>query len=424
MSFLLDGHRVETARVHVPARGPWFADVVLEGAPDVAGRVTLQLGRLRLSGTVDSAHAGVYARERRVRIVGGGGGWATLVGARAYHNDTGVRARTVVDDVAAAAGETLGSFHPEAERVGTDYVRQGGPASRVLEDVVGAATWWIDYDGQTHVGERAASAVPAESYEILDFDPRNRVLELGVDDAGAVTVGSVLSGRLDEAQTVRELCIQLDAGALHVRAWTGGDGHSGRLQRAFGALVRRETDSRLFGRWRYRAIEMDGDRVVLQALSGAAGLPDILPVSMWPGVAGAHAELVSGAEVLVEFVEGDRTQPIVTHFAGRDGAGWEPVELVLAASSLLHLTAQEIRLGEPDGGALDAVALASAVNSRLDDIALALDSLCGATPTANDGGATLQTAVKGVWGGAVPGGSPTPAANVGSATVRIDPRPE
>jgi hypothetical protein len=70
-------------------------------------------------------------------------------------------------------------------------------------------------------------------------------------------------------------------------------------------------------------------RVNLQAVRKAAGLPDVLPVAQWPGLAGSHAELAQGAEVLVEFIEGDRTMPIVTRYVGKDGPGFVPVSVSL-----------------------------------------------------------------------------------------------
>src|SRR5690606_23653254 len=123
-----------------------------------------------------------------------------------------------------------------------------------------------------------------------------------------------------------------------VKAWAGGNESArGRLEDALRSIVRRSTDDRLFGAWRYRVVRMRGDRVELQAVRRDAGLPDVLPVSMWPGLAGAHAELTGGAEVLVQFIEGDRTMPIVTHFAGKDGAGWAPANVTLDASTLIKL---------------------------------------------------------------------------------------
>jgi len=90
-------------------------------------------------------------------------------------------------------------------------------------------------------------------------------------------------------------------------------------------------------KYRYRVVKMSGDRVDLQAVSKDAGLPDTLPVSIWPGVAGASANLTPGAIVLVEFIEGDCTMPIVTHFEAEGGAGFRPVHCFLDASERVFL---------------------------------------------------------------------------------------
>ena len=86
---------------------------------------------------------------------------------------------------------------------------------------------------------------------------------------------------------------------------------------------------------RFRVIRMHtGDqRVELQAVRKTLGFPDILPISMAPGMAGLTAKLTPGCEVLVSFVDGDPAQPLITHFAAPDAAGWLPVEVVLDASS-------------------------------------------------------------------------------------------
>jgi len=148
---------------------------------------------------------------------------------------------------------------------------------------------------------------------------------------------------------------------------------------------------------------MSADRVELQAVSTAAGNPDVLPVSMKPGVAGAHAKLTGGGVVLVEFIEGDRTLPIVSAFAGRDEEGSVPEELDFEASTVL-------RLG--DSAATDFVALAPSVDSQLDTINNALDAFAAAASVANDGGAAIQTAFKTAWG------TPKPASDVGASKVK------
>jgi hypothetical protein len=324
--------------VHVPATGPWWADVDFVEEPTLsAGPITLALGALELVGTVDPRAGGTFGLQRRMRLVAGGGGWATLLVAKAWHNDAGIRARTIAEDAARLAGETLGGFAPVSERIGVDYVRQAGPASRVLEDVIGGAEWWVDYDGVTQVGARAASPAAAGAYELVEYNPRTRLAVLAMDDLGAVGIGTVLSERLDELQTVRELVVDVTPEEVRVRVWCG-DSRSSRMAGIFRSLVDRATDGKLHGLWRYRVVRMaggegDNTRVELQAMSRAAGLPDVLPISVMPGLPGCYAQLTPGTEVAVQFLEGKRTQPIVTHYVGKGGPGFVPSRLFLGSDS-------------------------------------------------------------------------------------------
>lgn len=333
------GQRLTSVNLHVPNRGAWFALCDFESAaPDVSGRVTLSLGKSSLVGSLVSAYTGAFGEQKRAMLVGGGGGWGNTVIARSYHNDAGVKAVLLAQDLAREVGETLGAFTPTAERVGIDYVRGGveREASQLLEDVIGEALWWVDFAGTTQVGERpTAPALLDGDYRVLHFNPRTRVAQLSLTDPSLLRIGSVLaSPALPEAQTVREYEVQADAAGMRVLAWCGGSGRSaGRLAELWRRLATRVSSDSLFGLYRYRVVSMAVDgRVTLQGVRKAAGLPDIASISQWPGVAGAHAELTPGAEVLVAFVEGDRTMPVVTHYAGKDGAGFVPVTLTLGGS--------------------------------------------------------------------------------------------
>lgn len=326
----INGQRCTSVVLTVGNVGPWHADCDLEGDPDLSGRVELAVGTLKLSGTVDPRTSDAYGLQRRVRVVGGAGGWGAPVDPKAYANDAGVKARTVAEDVARAVGETIGDFVPRDERVGKAYVRQVGPASRTLEDVLGGVAWWVDYAGVTRAGPRPAVTAPAASYQVLAYDPRDRIVTLGVDDPGAVGIGSVLSERLEAPVTVRSLELRVTAGELRVLAWCGGgESAYGQVTGLLRSIAQRATDRQLHGLYRYRVTRMAGDRVELQAVKRIVGLPDLLPISMWPGIAGAHAEIAPSAEVLVSFIEGDRAQPVVLHFAGKDGTGFVPERLTL-----------------------------------------------------------------------------------------------
>jgi hypothetical protein len=319
-------------RVKVTAgnTGPWVAECALAGAETVSGRVTVQLGALALSGTVDPGNNGTFGLQRKLRVVGGAGSWGNDAPAKDYHSDAGVKARTIADDAARAVGETIGTFVPTAERVGVDYTRPRGPAVATLERAAAGAAWWVYYAGVTHVGPRAPVTPALKSYTVLAYEPRSRVVTLAVDDPSAIVVGSVIAEGLDGPQTVRELVIDVSAAELRITAWCGGAATgAGQLAGLVQALVARANEGPLWGTYRYRVVRMSVDRVELQIVRKASGLPDMLPLSMWPGIAGAHAVLTPGAEVLVEFIEGDRTMPVVTHFAGKDGAGFVPVHLTL-----------------------------------------------------------------------------------------------
>lgn len=401
----VDGETVIEGTLHVPNVGPWWADVVFELAPDLSGSVTLNIGPLALSGTIDATHDGTFGRQRRSRIVAGGGGWGTLVPAQAYHNDGGVRALSVAQDAARLASETLNeaSFNPEAATVGADYVRQATAASRALEDVIGSTPWHVDYQGRTNVGPRTTSEADVDDYEVLDVDPGESLVTLAIDDLRTVGIGSILSERLDAPVTVFELRVSIGAEASRTVVWGGGsEGGRGRLTGALRKIVKSIVDERLPYKYRYRVVAMDGDRVQLQAVVAAAGLPDILPVSQKPGVSGAHAKLVGGSIVLVEFIEGLRTLPILVAYASKGEEGHAPDELDLSVVSTL-------RLG--DDTATSKVALAPSIDSQFDTINIALDAFAAAAPVTGDGGAVIHTAFKTPWG------APKASSDVGASKV-------
>jgi hypothetical protein len=327
----VNGRNVMNMQLHVPNIGPWFAEFDLEDDAPLSGRATVQIGPLTLSGTVDTSAAD---QQRHARVVAGGAGWAQSVPEKHYQNDAQVKARTVAEDAARLVGETIGVFIPVKERVGAHYVRQSGAASRALEDVIGATPWWVDYEGVTRVGPRASSSVDAKAYQVLAYDPRERVITLHVDDLTKVGIGSVLSNGLDGPHTVRDLEVTIRRDEMRIVVWCGEqDGARGRLEGLLVAIARKALDGKLFGKYRYRFVAMAGERFELQAARKGAGVPDLVRVSQVPGIAGAHSQPSEGAEVYVEFVEGDRSQPIVTGFVGADGSGFVPERLTLGGVS-------------------------------------------------------------------------------------------
>lgn len=323
----VDGHPVEKLHVHVPNVGPWWCDCDLIDEGPTSGRVIVGIGDSELSGTID-VQSGNFGDRSQLRIVAGANGWRSQVPAQAYHNDAGVSRRLVADDAAIAIGEELGIFAP-AELLRADYVRPSGTAATVIESVAGGQPWWVDYDGVTHVAERAT--ISASNYELLTYNPRLQCATLAIDELSDVSVGSVIADRLDPPITVRELEIKITPDSMLATVWHMESATArSPLAQTIESIVRRSAnDDRLYGCYRYRVVGMVGDRVSVRAANPIEGMPDMALVDIWPGLAGAAMTLIPGADVLVSFIDGVRTSPIITHFTNKSGTGFVPASVDL-----------------------------------------------------------------------------------------------
>lgn len=324
------GYPCQRIELSEPARGVWFVDALLADAQVLTGRVEVVIGGMRLSGTVAQEYSGGAATTggRKVRVVAGGGGWGSLLPRRTYHSELGVRTRTVAQDAATAAGETLGAFAPAAERLGVDWVREAGTASRALEWAAGGVSWWLDRQGVTHVGARAA-VNPAGAYQLLTYDAGDRLVTLTADDPAIFGPGTLISDRLESPLTIREYRVLVESGKLTLEGWCGGEADSySRLGRSLTALAQHATRGRLRGRYRFRVSSMSGDRVMLEPVRKDLGLSTIGPVKQRPGVAGCWAQLAHGAEVVVSFLDdGDPAWPCIEGFPAKGDACFIPTSL-------------------------------------------------------------------------------------------------
>jgi hypothetical protein len=331
----LNGSNIASAIVYVPAIGVWFADCTYVDTGDISGSATIQIGDTTLIGTIDDLHSGTFGAKTFARVVGGGGGWSTLVAERSYANDAGVKAKLVLADAARECGERLDvtSFTPGVEKLGVAYTRPKGLASVALEDAARGADWRVDYDGITRVGARQGATTG--QHLLLSWDPSTLYAELACDSLTAIQIGAVIpaSEILPQSVTIQSLEVHITTSGLRVRAWCG-ESHSTPLLDTFRSLVERIVAKKLFGKYHYRVIRMNGDRVDLQPVKRSSGMPTLVTVSMWPGVSGFHARLTPGTECAVEFLDGDRARPIVTAFTGRGGPNAIP---------------QSIDIGGPNG---------------------------------------------------------------------------
>lgn len=331
----IDGAPVTECTIYVPGVGVPVVDAnIVDDLPVSSGQVTLSVGSFTLVGTIDPAHAGVFALSRRVRLLGGAGGWSqTLLPLSYPPNDAGIRASDVALDAARAVGETLGSFAGGQVTLGSHYLRSAGVASRTLEDVARGVPWYVDFDGVTRVGVRASFAVDPANVRLLEFDVRLNLATLAVDDLTGFGVGAVISDeRLDAPITVNSYEVRVVAEEIRVMAWCDSTTQTPVID-ALRTLVARVAPARLFGKFRYRVVTIDGGnagRLNLQAVKPSAGVPDTLSLPM-AVACGIHAKPALGSTCFVEFVAGDVADPIVTAFQGRGGPGFVPQGITLAS---------------------------------------------------------------------------------------------
>ena len=214
----LNGARANVARLHVPAGGRWLVDVELDGTDVPTGAATVTIGDLTLVGTVAPWFSGSFVGVSRVRVVAGAGGWSRAVPQRAYHDDGGVRRAMLLDALAREVGETIETAG-DTTRLGVDFVRCAATGARALDAVLAGAPWRVDFDGVTRYGDRPVAAL-GEGAELLDVDPRARLMSFAAPSPAAVPIGALVTdARMGAPLVVREVEATVTAGTARILAW-------------------------------------------------------------------------------------------------------------------------------------------------------------------------------------------------------------
>lgn len=307
----INGIPAVSVRLLVPWTGVWIADVdvdlsIVPALP--TGPVLLKIGERVLQGTVDPRLSGKHGAKATARVLGGAGGWDKTVRPLHLHNPAGVTSIAVITATAAEVQERAVVALPTV--LGTDYVRAAGPASRVLSGL----SWHVDFSGTTIVGPRVPIPM-SPTVDILDWEPGEQLAEVGYSDI--LMPGTILLSPNMGPVTVRDVEQTFGPGGARAKAWCSASeprGAGGELGQALSDLAREACGVAYLRSYRYRVVvqALDG-RLTLQAVSRTAGLPDVLPVAFWPSTAGVVAELVPGTIVVVAFLEGNPSLPIVTH---------------------------------------------------------------------------------------------------------------
>lgn len=323
----ISGVAVSHARVQVPGWGLWWSDAVTVEEVDLAvgDAATLKLGGLDFVGTIVSVKA-LHGRTR-MRIAGGAGGWGHALRAKAYRNDIGVAVSTIMRDAAQELGETI-----EADtqaKVALRFARSAQLTGAQLMNHLVPRAWRVDLDGVTRLGPRSGDDVPESAFRSSERPELRTVTYVTHDPAAdGLTPGATIDG----AQ-VADWQYDLTPNGVRVTAWLALE--TSQTNRRVDAL-RRLVESLIPNAQylvphEFRVLSQTGSKLTVQPVRTARGMPQIDQVFVRPGMAGLDAEHTTGALVLVQFIEGDPSRPVITSHDEPGADGWHPSTLMLEA---------------------------------------------------------------------------------------------
>lgn len=331
----LNGARVTRARVCLPAWGVGYIDADLDSEVEHAPgtRVAFTIADRTVSCAV--ASGGPSDGTSKYRLVFGAGGWGSDIGPKGYTDDgLGVKRATILNDAAAECGETIAG-PASTERVGPQWVREAGVASRVLPP----RAWYVGLDGLTYLGVRPSVVYSGEAVRVAPTDRALGIVELAVESLAGLEPGVVVDGV--EALDVEW---ELDTKRLTARCYGSSKGNGNRVAESIGKIVAALFPSplRYQGSYEFRVVNQSGERLNLQPVRVSSGMPELrrVPVRLAPGI---KATWTPGSTCLVTFVDAMPNRPVVVAGPDPDEPGWMPLALEFGGPGALGLA----RIGDP-----------------------------------------------------------------------------
>jgi len=208
----ISGNRVVAGSICILALGVWYADMLLDRTVEISGAQTVSLGPLTMKGTV--VIGGSFTGSTRVRVIGGAAGWRLPVPAKSYQHDLGVKKSTVIGDAARAVGETVSIAKDGI--LGSAFVRQRGPASRVLNQV--GDLWYVRADGVTVIGARDASKIASE-FSVISAQLAIGQIVVATENPQDWTPGRKFSTETISERTVSAVMHKIDKDQFRTEAW-------------------------------------------------------------------------------------------------------------------------------------------------------------------------------------------------------------
>lgn len=181
------GARAASLALVLPLYGLWSADVTIALDDAVPDTGALVIGNMTLQGAV--RRQALYGGSRRLRLVGGFGGWQKPVPAQQYSLSSGVRASLLLSDAAKLVGEKVNV--PNDRVVGSTYTRAKGPASTLRDELAGDA-WYIDASGTTQIAAWPTGSIRSQ-FLVTDQDGAAGTITIATEDYAEWLPGKTFS---------------------------------------------------------------------------------------------------------------------------------------------------------------------------------------------------------------------------------------
>jgi hypothetical protein len=307
MTTRIESSNITNSITHWAEFGSWNVDGCLDHGPVPTGEATVVIGDLEFTGTIK--RAGEDAPEKPHFVLVGGLGWHTAIARPlSFQNDSGVKLRTVLKNLASAAGITAIEY-PTDVTIGRYYEciasRPGHEATYAdaLNELYYAGycpSWRVDPDGVTRFGSRAATETEGRH---TTLSPNKGVGETtyGIDSPAAFWPG----GLIDSVPTKRLEIRQLRSGKLELDAWSTESSPS--IRELVRAMVSDLDDP--VRTYKVKTCHADG-RLDLVPPPDASHLPEMRNVEQWV-MGGIMYVADKGDEVMVMFRDRRKTRPAV-----------------------------------------------------------------------------------------------------------------
>lgn len=303
------GSRVPIASLTLSAN-IWVADLEFPETQPIDATSQLTVGDLALLGTV--YRQSDFAGTKSARVVAGYGGWHKSVVGRAYTQPGGVKLSMVAKDLAGEVGEKVAV--PNDRVIGDYFIREAGPAHRVLRQLAGR-DWYVDDDGTTRIQARPSSPVGGD-YLVQSFNGARGELVISTESYTEWRPGNTFSNALvTEPQTISTVRLESTNDGLlrHTILATGPDADVDRMTASLRELILSEIPQLHFlGVYSYVVIESDGQMVTGRPANSGLGIPPLVKIPLRAGVAGMRCKPKPGTLLAVGFLDSDPTQPYIS----------------------------------------------------------------------------------------------------------------